>query len=248
MRIIISPAKKMNVDTDSLAPRQLPQFLGEAEIIKNKLQNLSLAELKKLYAASDEITKLNYERLKNMDFSKAMTPAILSYEGIQFQYMGAQIFEKSHFDYVEDHLRILSAMFGMLKPFDAVTPYRLEMQAKLPVGSNKNLYQFWGKKIADALLAESDSILNLASKEYSKIVSVHLPKDYPFVTCVFGEEKNGKIIEKGTMCKMARGLMVRFLAQNNIQRIDEAKSFCEMEYQFSKIHSDDKNFVFIKSG
>ncbi|MDO5095230.1 MAG: peroxide stress protein YaaA [Peptostreptococcaceae bacterium] len=247
MRIIISPAKKMNVDTDFLAPKQSPQFLEEAEIIKNKMQALSLAELKKLYAASDEITKLNYERLKNMDFSKAMTPAILSYEGIQFQYMGAQIFEKNHFDYVEEHLRILSAMFGMLKPFDAVVPYRLEMQAKLAVGSDKNLYQFWGKKIADALLAESDCMLNLASKEYSKVVSAHLPKDYPFVTCVFGEEKDGKIIEKGTMCKMARGLMVRFLAENNIRRIDDAKSFCEMDYRFSKIHSDDKNFVFIKS-
>ena len=137
-------------------------------------------------------------------------------------------------EYVEEHLRILSGFYGILKPFDGVTPYRLEMQAKLEVDSCRDLYQFWGDRLAHQLASETDVVLNLASKEYSKAVETHLPKTMQFITCVFGESKDGKVIEKGTKCKMARGQMVRWLAENQIKSPEDLLAFDHLGYQFCR--------------
>ena len=216
MRIIISPAKKMRVDTDSLAWRDLPAFLPQTEQLCARLRSMSYEELKKLWKCSDQIAAVNVERLRNMDLHRRLTPALLAYEGIQYQHMAPGVFTAREFDYIQTRLRILSGFYGVLRPFDGVTPYRLEMQAKLTVGKVKNLYTYWGSLLADSLLAETECIVNLASKEYSLCVSKYLPKSVRFITCVFGEEKDGRIVEKGTMCKMARGEMVRYMAENQL--------------------------------
>lgn len=143
MRIIISPAKKMNIDTDSFAPEALPQFLPEAEQLKAALQGMPAQELQVLWKCNDALTVLNVERLRTMDLHSRLTPAILSYQGIQYRYMAPSVFEDGHFAYVREHLRILSGFYGLLRPFDGVTPYRLEMQAKLSVNGCKDLYDFW---------------------------------------------------------------------------------------------------------
>ena len=129
-------------------------------------------------------------------------------------------------------MRILSGFYGLLRPFDGVTPYRLEMQAKLAVDGCRDLYQFWGDRLAHQLASETNVVLNLASKEYSKAVEAHLPKTVQFVTCVFGELKDGKIIEKGTKCKMARGQMVRWLAENQIKSLEDLQAFDQLGYRF----------------
>ena len=245
MRIIISPAKKMNVDTDSLPWRDLPVFLPKTEQLCSQLQGMSDAELKKLWKCNDSIAALNIQRLQNMDLHSRLTPAVLAYEGIQYQYMAPGVFTEQAFHYIQEHLRILSGFYGILKPFDGVTPYRLEMQAKLRVGEAKDLYAYWGDSLAKALLEETDCIVNLASREYSVCVSKYLPADVRFITCVFGEEKDGKVIEKGTMCKMARGEMVRFLAENQIDDPEQIKSFDRLDYRFNPDRSDDNLFVFI---
>ncbi len=131
-------------------------------------------------------------------------------------------------------MRILSGFYGLLRPFDGVTPYRLEMQAKLEVDSCRDLYQFWGDRLAHQLASETDVVLNLASKEYSKAVETHLPKTMQFITCVFGESKDGKVIEKGTKCKMARGQMVRWLAENQIKSPEDLQAFDQLGYQFCR--------------
>jgi len=169
---------------------------------------------------------------------------VLAYEGIQYQYMAPGVFTYQDFEYVQEHLRILSGFYGLLKPLDGVTPYRLEMQAKLTVGNTKDLYAYWGSSLADALFAETDCIINLASKEYSVCISKYLPESVRFITCVFGEEKNGKVIEKGTMCKMARGEMVRYMAENRIESPEQIRSFDRLNYQFDADRSDDTVFVF----
>ena len=209
MRIIIAPAKRMVVDTDSFAMDSLPQFLEQTERLKAALQSMSPQDLQALWKCNDAIAKLNIERLAQMDLRRNLTPAIFSYEGIQYRYMAPGVMETAHLDYLREHLRILSGFYGLLRPFDGVTPYRLEMQAKLEVDSCRDLYQFWGDRLAHQLASETDVVLNLASKEYSKAVETHLPKTMQFITCVFGESKDGKVIEKGTKCKMARGQMVR---------------------------------------
>ena len=245
MRIIISPAKKMNVDTDSLPWRDLPVFLPKTQQLCTQLQRMTDAELKKLWKCNDSIAALNIQRLRNMDLHSRLTPAVLAYEGIQYQYMAPGVFTEQAFQYIQEHLRILSGFYGILKPFDGVTPYRLEMQAKLRVGECKDLYAYWGDSLAKALLEETDCIVNLASKEYSVCISKYLPADVRFITCVFGEEKDGKVIEKGTMCKMARGEMVRYMAENHIEGPEQIKAFDRLNYRFDGNRSDDKIFVFI---
>jgi len=245
MRIIISPAKKMRVDTDILPYQELPVFLSRTEQLYKVLQSMSDAELKKLWKCNDQIAALNIQRLQNMDLHNRLTPAVLAYEGIQYQYMAPGVFTEQAFRYVQEHLRILSGFYGILKPFDGVTPYRLEMQAKLRAGECKDLYAYWGDSLAKALLEETDCIVNLASKEYSVCVSKYLPENVRFITCVFGEEKDGKVIEKGTMCKMARGEMVRYMAENQIEDPEQIKTFEQLNYRFDPTRSNDNLFVFI---
>ena len=248
MRIIISPAKKMNMATDSLPWRDLPAFLPQTQQLAAVLQGMSYDELKKLWKCNDAIAALNVERLKNMDLQSRLTPAILAYEGIQYQYMAPNVFTENELAYVQEHLRILSGFYGVLKPFDGVTPYRLEMQSKLKTCEAKDLYTYWDDKIADNLLAETDCIINLASKEYSICVSKYLPNSVRFITCVFGEEKDGKVIEKGTMCKMARGEMVRYMAERQITDAEQIKAFDRLDYRFDEVRSSETEFVFVRNG
>ena len=246
MRIIISPAKKMNADTDSLPWRDLPAFLSKTEQLAKRMQGMGHEELKKLWKCNDSIAALNTDRLSNLQLHTNLTPAILAYEGIQYQYMAPNVFSDREFEYIQEHLRILSGFYGVLKPFDGVTPYRLEMQAKLKLGDAKDLYAYWNDSLAQHIFSETDCILNLASKEYSICISKFLRPGIRFITCVFGEEKDGKILEKGTMCKMARGEMVRYMAENQISDPEQVKGFDRLGYRFDVSHSSEDKFVFIR--
>ena len=145
MKIIISPAKKMNMDIDNLEWNDLPEFIDRTEKILGEMKTMSYDQLKKLWKCSDKIADENVIRLENMNLRKMLTPAIISYEGIQYQYMAPAVFSDEEMDYVQEHLRILSGFYGVLKPFDGVRPYRLEMQAKLPLAGCKDLYEYWGR-------------------------------------------------------------------------------------------------------
>lgn len=246
MRIIIAPAKKMRSDPDSLAPAGLPDFLPETEVLCAALRSMDPAALQRLWRCNDRIAALNVRRLEEMDLRRNLTPAILAYEGIQYQYMAPGVFSQGEYDYVQTHLRILSGFYGLLRPFDGVTPYRLEMQAKLAVGGARDLYGFWGDRLARRLFAETDCILNLASKEYSLCVSRFLEPSVRFVTCVFGQEKDGKILEQGTQCKMARGEMVRYLAETGAETLEAVRGFDRLDYRFSPAHSDEETLVFLR--
>jgi len=180
-----------------------------------------------------------------MELEKNLTPAILAYEGIQYQYMAPGVFTDAELEYVQEHLRILSGFYGLLRPFDGLRPYRLEMQAKLAVNGAGDLYAYWGAELAGKLFSETDCIVNLASKEYSVCVSRYLREPLRFVSCVFGEEKAGRVIEKGTMCKMARGEMLRFMAENNVQSPEALRDFDRLRYRYSEKYSDKDNLVFL---
>ena len=245
MRIIISPAKKMNVDTNSLPWRNLPAFLAKTEQICKTLQGMGYDELKALWKCNDAIASANVERLANMNLHTQLTPALLAYEGIQYQYMAPGVFSDREFDYVQEHLRILSGFYGVLRPFDGVKPYRLEMQAKLKLCEVKDLYEYWGSSIMEYICQETDCIINLASKEYSICLSKYLPENIRFITCIFGEEKDGKVVEKGTKCKMARGEMVRYMAEHQITDPEQLKVFDRLNYRFDDSRSDERTFVFV---
>ena len=129
MRIIISPAKQMRVDTDVFTCSSLPVLMEKTEILMQWIRSLSYEEQKKLWACNDKIARQNAERFAHMDLGKSLTPAILSYDGIQYTYMAPAVFEDGQYEYVQEHLRILSGLYGVVKPLDGVVPYRLEMQA-----------------------------------------------------------------------------------------------------------------------
>ncbi|WP_324824292.1 peroxide stress protein YaaA [Sinanaerobacter sp. ZZT-01] len=246
MKIIISPAKKMKRETDSLEVRNLPAFLEKTKYLMDYLKSLTYEEAKTLWKCNDSIAQLNYERLKAMDLQRNLTPALLAYEGIQYQYMAPSVFEDTHWDYIEEHLYILSGFYGMVKPFDGIVPYRLEMQTRVVLEDYKNLYDFWGSHIYEKMKGETDCIVNLASKEYSKCIEAYLSDEVNFITCIFGEYKNGKVIEKGTQVKMARGEMVRYMAENNIKDLSQLIKFDRLGYHYTNKFSNEKKLVFIK--
>lgn len=248
MKIIISPAKKMTKDTDSLPWRELPEFLPRTVELLERLRGMSYSELKALWRCSDALAEMNAKRLEHMDLYRELTPAILAYEGIQYQHMAPGVFTDLAMEYVQRNLCILSGFYGLLRPFDGVTPYRLEMQAKLPIGGFEDLYGFWGYSLMRWITSETDCIVNLASKEYSMCVSRYLPENYSFITISFAEQKQGKLMEKGTLCKMARGEMVRFLAENSIENPEDMKAFSALGYQFAPEYSDGNRFTFLREG
>ena len=247
MRIIISPAKKMRVDTDSFDCRELPVFLDCTETLMNWIRGLSYKEQKKLWACSDKIAQENAGRFAEMDLRKNLTPAIIAYDGIQYTYMAPSVFENSQFDFVQEHLRILSGFYGVLKPMDGVVPYRLEMQAKADVDGASNLYDFWGDSLYREVLDESGIIINLAPREYSQCIEKHLSARDRFITCVFGELENGKVVQKGVYAKMARGDMVRFMAEIGASDPEQLKTYDRCCYHFDEARSTDKEYVFIRT-
>ncbi|MFR7442012.1 MAG: peroxide stress protein YaaA [Lachnospiraceae bacterium] len=246
MKIIISPAKKMKVNTDTLEVRALPVYLHEAEYLRQYLSELSYEELKSLWKCNDQIAQINYERVQTMNLRMQLTPALLSYEGIQYQYMAPAVLEDGQWEYVQEHVCILSGFYGVVHPLDGVTPYRLEMQTKVNLPNVKNLYEYWGEKIYREVSADTEVIVNLASKEYSKCVEKYLTPEVRYITCVFGEYKGDKVIEKGTYAKMARGEMVRFLAERKAERPEEMKLFCRLGYRYSETESTKDRYVFLK--
>lgn len=248
MKIIISPAKKIKMESEMFFEPTSPIFLERAKILVQYLKQLPYDGLKELLACNDDIAQRNYERYQNMSFDKNLYHALLMYDGIQYKYMAPLIFDNKCFDYVSKHLCILSGLYGILYPMDTIEPYRLEMQAKLKTNFCKNLYNFWGSSVYEELTKHDKIILNLASKEYSKIIEPYLEKDIQFVSCSFLDEnkKTGKFTEKGVYAKMARGEMVRFMAENEIESLDRIKDFTRLQYSFNKDLSTTNNFVFVR--
>lgn len=235
----------MNTETDVMECRGFPAFMEKTKVLLEYMKGLDYEEAKKMWGCSDRLARKNFQRLSHMDLYKALTPALLSYEGIQYQYMAPGVFEDMQWEFVQEHLRILSGFYGVVKPLDGVVPYRLEMQAKINLSSCKDLYTYWGRDIYEEI-SDSRWILNLASKEYSKCVEKFLNPGENYITCTFGEWKNGKIIQKGTLAKMARGEMVRFLAVEGICEPDGVKEFRGLGFSYQKELSTEENYVFLR--
>jgi len=246
MKVIISPAKKMKTDLESQLSMTRPVFLKKTEKLKKWIQQLSYEQQQALWQCNDGIAQENARRFAHMDLHKNLTPALLAYEGIQYQYMAPVVFENQEYLYVQEHLRILSGFYGVLKPFDGVVPYRLEMQAKVHLDGLKSLYAFWGDAIYREVMDDSRTVINLASKEYAKCVEKYLKPGDRWITCIFGELVKGKVVQKGVYAKMARGEMVRYMAAQGIQEPEHMKAFCWSGYRFEEGLSDKATYVFVK--
>ena len=230
MKLLISPAKKMRADTDFLAPKSVPALLEHARVLADWLRGLDYPALKKLLSCNDAIAELNFRRYQEMDFGRANTPALLAYDGIQYQYMAPQLFTAE-----------------LLRPFDGVTPYRLEMGARLKTPFCKSLYDFWGDDLYRALTADgTDTLVNLASAEYARAVRPWISPPVRWIHVVFGELDGERLVEKGVYVKMARGEMVRFLAERGAETPGAMKDFDRMGYAYAPERSDDTTYVFLR--
>lgn len=245
MKIIISPAKKMNIDSDTLPALGQPRFSAEAAQLAAALRALSPEERQHVWQCSDKLAAENDARLAVFDQARAQTAAILAYEGLQYQHMAPQVMSRDALAWLEAHVRILSGFYGVLRPFDAVLPYRLEMQAKLSVDGARDLYAFWGRRLFDAL-EEETLILNLASEEYAKAVRPYVTAPLRFVTVRFGTLVGGRVKQQGTFAKMARGELVRFLAERQAEDLDDLRTFDALGLCYDAAHSDDNTLAFLK--
>ena len=246
MQIIISPARRMKTDTDSLPASQLPMYLDKTQQILDYLRSLSYSEIHQLWwNCSEKIARPNYEWVHQMQLKQNLTRAIIVFTGLQYQYMAPDVFTDDELAYVQDHLKIMSGFYGMLRPFDGIVQYRLGMGDRAKVAGTKNLYQFWGSQLADDLYHNNDIVLNLASQEYSKAIQPYVNGQRQFITCRFVEMIDGKPKQKATLAKMARGNMVRYLAAQQAATLDQVKQFA-IGYHYVADLSTPTLFTFLK--
>ncbi|WP_438988861.1 peroxide stress protein YaaA [Polaribacter sp.] len=252
MKIIISPAKSL--DFESKVPTTLhtqPRFLEESQKLNKKLKTLSKNKLSSLMSISDDLAALNYDRNQNWKIpftKKNAKQAIYAFTGAVFQGIDVNSLDEDKIPFLQDKLRILSGLYGLLKPLDLIQPYRLEMGTKIKVGKKDNLYQFWDDALAKSLneeLKEDELLINLASTEYFKALPKKVLK-VPMITPVFKDFKNGQYKTIMTYAKMARGYMVRYIVENNIETLEDLKGFNIEGYGFSEEMSSGNNLVFTR--
>lgn len=245
MKIILSPAKTMR-ENDGIDGGRKPILIEEAKELLEELKKYSSQDLAVLMKCNLKLADLNYERFQRMNLDSAIFPALLCFDGLQYKAMAPHVFTSEEYAYVKEHCVILSGLYGLLRADDLVCLYRLEMQTELKFKDYKNLYDFWQDKIYKELYKENDVVLNLASKEYSRVVENHLKENDRMITCVFGYLEHEKVKVKGTLAKMARGAMVRWMAENQIEDVEEIKHFKENGYAYSETYSTKEQWVFLK--
>ncbi|WP_279083590.1 peroxide stress protein YaaA [Lactobacillus apis] len=246
MKIIISPAMKMKVDTNAFAAKSQPQFLTQAKELSDFFKKCSFTQLKAIWGGSDRTTEEGQKQLAALNITEVegLTPAIISYSGIQYQYMAPDLFTAEALAYLQKNVRILSGLYGVLRPFDGVWPYRLEMKNKVLGFREPNLYKYWGETLADNLFDKNDVVINLASKEYSKNIAPYLSDKRQMITIDFQEQKNGQWKTVGVHAKMARGEMVRFISENKLKQPEELQQFDDFGFQFVAEESTASRYVF----
>ncbi|BDR59935.1 peroxide stress protein YaaA [Lactobacillus xylocopicola] len=246
MKIIISPAMKMKVDRESFPVRTKPQFITQASALASFLKQCNLAELQQIWQSSERMTKEGQKQISALKLAQTtgLTPAIISYSGIQYQYMAPDLLTSPALDYLQQNVRILSGLYGLLRPFDGVWPYRLEMKNKVQGFSQPNLYRFWGSSLADTLFSQDDVVINLASKEYSRNITPFLTDARQMIKIDFQEEHTGKWKTVGVHAKMARGEMVRFIAANQLTRPQQLRDFNDFGFAYNEEHSTSDTYVF----
>src|SRR6056297_4213859 len=253
MKIVISPAKSLDYDTTLPTSKYSePQFLDQAKKLNSVLKKKKPKALSELMSISDKLADLNWER--NQKFELPFTvdnarPAVYAFNGDVYQGLDAYTIPEDKLDRLQDTLRILSGLYGVLRPLDLMQPYRLEMGTALPVARKKNLYEFWRKSITDHLnseLQDDELFVNLASNEYFSAVDTKSLK-VPVISPIFKDWKNDKLKIISFYAKKARGSMVRYIIDSNAQTLDDIRGFNLDDYQYSKEHTLKENEpVFIR--
>ncbi|MCO5724877.1 peroxide stress protein YaaA [Robiginitalea marina] len=253
MKIVISPAKSLDFESPLPTARySQPLFLDKAATLNKVLARKKPAALSELMGISSQLAELNWER--NQEFSTPFTPenarpAVFAFNGDVYQGLDAYTLEEAQWDPLQDSLRILSGLYGLLRPLDLIQPYRLEMGTRLAVGKKKNLYEFWGQTLTDQLNSELDEgelFVNLASNEYFSVLDEKKLK-VPVITPVFKDWSRDTLKVISFYAKKARGAMVRYILDHGVRNLEELKAFDADGYQYSREHTVKANQpVFIR--
>ena len=250
MLLVISPAKTLDYSNPEYSSHSQPDFPSEVNDLVGVLKKKSASQISKLMHLSDTLASLNVERYKN--FTETFSPdnskqAVLAFKGEVYAKMEADQFSAEDLEFAQQHLRILSGLYGLLKPLDLIQPYRLEMGTPLKTKKGTNLYQYWGTKISKALneAGQGKTLVNLASQEYFKAVDQKTLK-LPVITIHFKESKTGKYQVVGFFAKQARGLMARYAILNRVTDPEQLKVFGEEGYEFSAPLSTAQDWVFVR--
>jgi cytoplasmic iron level regulating protein YaaA (DUF328/UPF0246 family) len=250
MLLVISPAKTLDYSNPEYSSHTQPDFPGEVKDLVGVLRKKSASQISRLMDLSDSLASLNAERYKT--FMETFSPdnskqAVLAFKGEVYAKMEADQFSAADLEFAQQHLRILSGLYGLLKPLDLIQPYRLEMGTPLKTKKGTNLYQYWGTKISKALneVGQGKTLVNLASQEYFKAVDQKTLK-LPVITIHFKEHKEGRYQVVGFFAKQARGLMARYAILNRITDPEQLKGFAEEGYEFSAPLSTAQDWVFVR--
>jgi len=251
--MLVSPAKSLDMQASYPAlPTSDIRFLNESAELINQLQELNPEEIGKLMGISEKLAELNYQRFQDWlpQDAREACPALFAFKGDVYQGIAVDEFQQDELEYAQKNLRILSGLYGLLRPFDNMQAYRLEMGTKFKNAKGANLYAFWGSKITELLkqdMAENQSteLVNLASNEYFKAVKTK-EIAHKIITPVFKDYKNGKYKIISFYAKKARGLMVAFAVKNKIQHAEQLKAFNTSGYCFSTEFSTETEWVFLR--
>ncbi|MBD63088.1 MAG: hypothetical protein CMD68_03300 [Gammaproteobacteria bacterium] len=254
MIVLLSPAKTLDYSKEFDLEPTVPAFLSDSAKLIKELKTKEPKDIASLMGLSDKLATLNFDRYQGWSASKKISndskPAIFVFQGDVYQGLQAEKFDKKDIAFAQKHLRILSGLYGKLKPLDVIKPYRLEMGTKLSNPNGKNLYEFWGNKIRDNIIKElkankSKLIVNLASKEYFSVLG-EIPQDINVVSPVFKDFKNGQYKLISFYAKKARGYMSNWIIKNKITDSNDFRSFNEEGYKFSKSESTETEPVFLR--
>lgn len=254
MLIVISPAKTLDFENiNNNLPMTNPRFLEYSNIIMDRLKELDSYSIGKLMKISDKLSSLNKERFDTwQDTLENSNHCLLAFQGDVYKGLDVGSFTDEDLFYANDHLRILSGLYGVLRPFDGINPYRLEMGSKLDVLGEKNLYEFWKDTLKNSIYEElrkhnESTLINLASKEYFKsIEAIEKEDDIKVITPTFKEFRNGEYKIISLKAKRARGLMSRYIIQNQINNPEELKGFNEEGYEYNEELSTENEWIFTR--
>ncbi|MDD2993783.1 MAG: uncharacterized protein PWQ08_369 [Clostridiales bacterium] len=245
MIAILSPAKNMRRVTSPLPPTT-PLFLPQTLPLLQALRQYNPRQLEQSMKISPALALHAFTSFADMQPEQPGTPALLAYDGLQYKQLGATDFSRAQLNFAQQHLRILSGFYGLLRPLDGIWPYRLELGGTLKFGG-KSLYAYWGAQLATALFAAGEPVINLCSAEYAKAVTPFLLPGQQFITIDFLQQKPGrKLVMQATAAKMARGRMARFVVQNKVTRPVQLQKFSWGGYQYAKALSTPQRWAFVR--
>ena len=254
MLTVLSPAKTLDYESPSITDQaSTPQFMDQSALLVDDARTLAPDDIRSLMGVSEAIASLNHERFMNWapeSTTANAKQAILAFKGDVYTGLEAETMSTNDLEFAQAHLRILSGLYGLLRPLDLMQPYRLEMGLKFSNQRGKNLYEFWGERITDAINADlvsagTETLVNLASNEYFKAVKTK-SLNADIITPQFKDLKNGQYKMISFFAKKARGVMARYIIDNQLTDPDQLKSFTGSGYYFSAEQSSGNNLVFLR--